>query len=206
MKPQETAQSYDKIASHWNSGDFNRDNGLEQHRRALQFLRKKETGLDVGCGSSGRFIEMLISEGFEIEGVDVSPEMLRLAKERHPDVTFHLADICEWDLPGKYDFISAWDSIWHVPLEDQESVLTKLLTGLADGGVMIFSSGGVDTAGESSNPCFGQPLYHAAPGIPRLLEIISECGCVCRHLEYDQFPEKHLYLIVQKSDKLEEAE
>jgi len=199
MTPQKTAQSYDKLASYWNSEEFDRDNGLEQHLRALKFLKNRRTALDVGCGSSGRIIELLISEGFDTEGVDISPEMLRLAKARHPEVTFHLADICQCDLPRKYDFISAWDSIWHAPLDDQESVLTKLCAGLEDGGVMIFTSGGVDTAGESSNPFFDQPLYHAALGIPGLLDVVSRSGCVCRHLEYDQFPEKHLYLVVQKS-------
>jgi hypothetical protein len=24
-------------------------------------------------------------------------------------------------------------------------------------------------------------------------------GCICRHLEYDQFPEKHVFLIAQKA-------
>jgi len=37
-------------------------------------------------------------------------------------------------------------------------------------------------------------------GIPALLKIIDRCGCVCRHLEYDQYPENHLYLIVQKRE------
>jgi RimJ/RimL family protein N-acetyltransferase len=35
-------------------------------------------------------------------------------------------------------------------------------------------------------------------GIPTTLQIISEAGCVCRHLEYDQHPELHVYLIVQQ--------
>jgi len=25
-----------------------------------------------------------------------------------------------------------------------------------------------------------------------------DAGCICRHLEYDQYPELHLYLIVQR--------
>jgi len=32
------------------------------------------------------------------------------------------------------------------------------------------------------------------------LEVIARAGCVCRHLEYDQHPEPHLYLIVQKAE------
>ncbi len=84
-------------------------------------------------------------------------------------------------------------------MECQEAVLAKLCRGLTDGGVLIFTSGGVDAPGEVCNPFHGQPLYHAAPGIPRLLEVVAGHSCVCRHLEYDQHPEMHLYLIVQKT-------
>ena len=199
MTSQQTAENYDKLASHWNSDEFNRSNGIEQHQRAFRFASRKETAIDVGCGSSGRIIDLMISKGFEAEGLDISPEMVRLARQRHPDVNFHLADICDWDFPKMYDFISAWDSIWHVPLEAHEAVLIKLCEGLNHGGILIFTSGGVDRPGDVTNPFLGQPLYHAALGIPRLLEIVSQQGCVCRHLEYDQYPELHLYLIIERA-------
>ena len=201
MHPQQTAKSYDKLASHWNSDEFNRGNAIAQHKRAFRFAVRKQNAIDIGCGSSGRIIDLLISEGFEAEGLDISPEMIRLAKQRHPEVVFHLADICSWDFPKKYDLISAWDSIWHAPLAEHETILKKLCEGLSQGGIMIFTSGGVDRPGDVTNPCMGEPLYHAALGIPRLLEIVSEQGCICRHLEYDQHPELHLYLIVQKTEQ-----
>jgi SAM-dependent methyltransferase len=200
MTPEQTANSYDKLASHWNSDKFNRANGIAQHERAFRFASRREIAIDIGCGSSGRIIDLMISEGFEAEGLDISPEMVRMAKQRHPEVLFHLADICDWDLPKKYDFISAWDSIWHAPLAAHEAILRKLCNGLNDGGILIFTSGGLDRPGDATNPFLGQPLYHAALGIPRLLEIVSQQGCICRHLEYDQHPELHLYLIIQRTE------
>lgn len=198
MNPHETAQSYNHLAAHWDGEKFNRQNGLAQHRRAIRFAESKGTAIDIGCGSSGRIIDLLLSEGYEVEGLDISPEMLRLAKQRHPDQIFYHADICEWTFPKQYDFISAWDSIWHAPLSYHEPILRKLCDGLNPGGILIFTSGGLDAPDEATNPCLGQALYHAALGIPALLELIPKCDCVCRHLEYDQYPEKHLYLIVQK--------
>jgi hypothetical protein len=38
MKPQQTAENYDKLASHWNSDEFNRNNGIAQHKRAIRFV------------------------------------------------------------------------------------------------------------------------------------------------------------------------
>jgi len=199
MKPKETAENYDRIAYHWAGDTFNLKNGITAHERALKFAKPNGSAIDIGCGSSGRIIELLLSHGFEAEGFDFSSEMLALAKKKHPGVPFHHADICEWVFPKKYDFISAWDSIWHVPLDLQSRVLEKICDALAPGGVFIFTTGGVDEPGDVTNPCLGQPLYHATLGIPKTLRLMDKCHCICRHLEFDQFPpEKHLYLIVQK--------
>ena len=198
MKPSETARNYDQIAYHWNGDKFNRNNGIAQHERALQFTERRGSAVDIGCGSSGRIIDWMLAKGFQTEGLDLSSEMIRLAKERHPDVLFHHADICTWEFPHQYDFISAWDSVWHAPLEEQESVLVKLCSGLNPEGVLIYTSGGLDKPGVVTNPFLGQPLYNAAIGIPRTLQIVDECGCICRHLEYDQYPGPHLYLVIQK--------
>ena len=199
MDTKQQASNYDKIAEHWNGSNFNRHNGIEQHKRAINFSNGNGKAIDIGCGSSGRIIELLLDNGFEVEGLDYSEEMLKLAELRHPDLTFHHADICEWQPPHKYDFISAWDSIWHVPLEAQSAVLDKLLNSLSAGGIIIFTSGAVDSAGEGSNPFLGQELYHAAIGIPAILELLHTNNCICRHLENDDWPNKHLYVVAQKS-------
>jgi hypothetical protein len=64
--------------------------------------------------------------------------------------------------------------------------------------VLIFSAGGVYAPDEVTNPCFGEPLYHATPGIPAMMRAIEESTCNCRHLEFDGGPgDKHVYIIVQ---------
>ena len=199
MTPEEIAASYDRIAEFWDGPQFPRSNGVGQHERALRFVPEPGVALDIGCGSSGRFIDLLIDRGFAVEGLDVSSEMLRLARRRHPRMSFFKADICEWDFPRSYDFISAWDSLWHVPLPLQVPVLRKVCRGLNARGVFIFTTGGVEAPCERTNPCLGQPLYHAAPGIPAVVRTLEESGCVLRHLEYDQYPEDHVYVIAQRS-------
>jgi hypothetical protein len=100
---------------------------------------------------------------------------------------------------GRYDFITAWDSIWHVPLAEQGGVLRKLCDGLNSGGVLIFTMGGTDQPGEVQDTHMGVPMYTATLGIPKMLSLLAECGCVCRHLEYDQHPQLHVYVIAQKA-------
>lgn len=197
MHPRETGRSYDTIAPTWREPHI-QSNGIAQMERAIQFAATRGHALDIGCGCSGRFIDLLTRHGFQVEGIDVSEKMIALARETHPKTTFHHADISEWDFPRKYDFILAWDSTWHLPLERQEPVVKKICKGLAPGGVFIFTTGGVDGPHEMADSSMGPPVFYSVLGIPATLALLERCGCVCRHLEYDQYPEPHLYIIAQK--------
>lgn len=199
VRPDEIGAAYDRIAERWSADDFPRDNGIAAHRRAIAFLTDRRTALDIGCGSSGRIIDLLIAEGFTVAGVDVSARMVELARQRHPGIDIHHADVCEWTFPGTYDLISAWDSIWHVPLGDQARLLRKILAALNPKGVCIFTMGGVDRPEEITDTYMGPRVYYGSLGIPGTLALVAESGCICRHLEYDQYPERHVYLIVQRA-------
>ena len=197
MRPDEIGQSYDTIAHLWREPHI-QSIGMSQLDRALKFTTARQYALDIGCGCSGRLIDVLITHGYQVEGVDVSERMIALAKERQPKVALHHADICQWNLPRRYDFILAWDSIWHVPLEEQRPVMEKIWGGLTQHGVCLFTMGGLDEPGEKIDSCMGPPMYYSTLGIPKTLELLTRCGCVCRHLEFDQYPEQHLYIIAQK--------
>lgn len=199
MSPSQVAESYDRIATRWTDPGFDRTNGIRQLRRAIAFAARRGTALDVGCGSSGRFFDVLGAEGFTAEGLDISSEMLRLARATHPQVTFHQANICDWIASRPYDLISAWDSIWHVPLPQQESVLLKLCHALAPGGVLLFSAGGVEVADERQDAHMGVPMYTATLGVPRLCTLLTDANCSLRHFEYDQHPQAHVYFIAQRN-------
>ncbi len=199
MKPEDIGQAYNQITHLWESDDFDRSNGIIEHEKALTFVKNRGKALDVGCGCTGRFIDLLLSNGFCPEGVDISEKMIKLAEERHPEINFYQQDICSWNLPQKYDFITAWDSIWHIPLNQQEKVLTKLASSLNPNGVLIFSFGGTDEQGEHKDSFMGPEVYYSTLGINGFLKLFISLDCVCRHLEYSQYPELHTYLIVQKA-------
>jgi hypothetical protein len=85
-----------------------------------------------------------------------------------------------------------------MPLEQQEPTLTKLCRGLAAGRILVFTTGGTDEPSEKQDSCMGPPMYYGVLGIPKTLQVLVESGCTCRHLEYDQFPELHVYIVAQK--------
>jgi len=198
MQPKEIGRSYDTIAHVWQEPHI-QSNGIPQFERAIKFTKARNHALDIGCGSNGRFFDLLLKHGFQVEGIDVSEKMIVLARQRHPNVPLHHADITTWNLPRQYDLISAWDSTWHLPLKKQEFVMQKICEGLTPNGVFIFTTGGVDEPGEKSDSCMGPPMYYSVLGIPKTLELLTRFKCICRHLEYDQYPEQHLYIIAQKT-------
>lgn len=194
------AQAYDALAERWLDDRFDRANGMPQHERALAFLDDQAGGwaLNVGCGCNTRFNPLMRAHGLQIEGIDISARMIALARAADPTVALHRADICEWQPARSYRFITAWDSLWHVPLAEQRRVMHTLLAALEGGGVCVFSAGGLDAPDEHVDATMGPEVYYSTMGIPGLLAVIAEAGCVCRHLAFDQHPEKHLCVVVQR--------
>jgi SAM-dependent methyltransferase len=199
MRPEETGSHYDRIARQWQNRHVHSSYGIAALERAIQFTENRSTALDIGCGSSGRFIEIMIRNGFTPAGVDVSAEMIALARQRHPGVNFYAEDICTWPLPQKYDLISAWDSTFHLPLREQEPVLKKMCEGLNSRGVLIFTCGGTLGPEEISGGFDGETFDYSTLGVDEFLRLIMEFGCTCKHLEYDQLPQNHVYIIAQKA-------
>ncbi len=197
MNPQATGVGYDKIAERWRSDEFPAENGLPQHQRALAFCENREFALDVGCGANPRIPRLLMEAGFSAVGVDVSQEMLVHARAHNLYDEYVHADICTWTPPRNYDLITAWDSIWHVPLQQQDALMRKLVGCLTAGGVMIFSMGGLATAEEKTDRVMGPTMYYATLGVPATLELLAEEGALLKHFEFDQHPESHAYMIVQ---------
>ncbi|WP_117234814.1 class I SAM-dependent methyltransferase [Vibrio maerlii] len=200
MTPSEIGKAYDQITHLWSSGNFNMNNGIAAHNKALEFVQNGTRALDIGCGCTGRFIDLLRAQGFLPTGLDVSFKKLELAKQRHPNVDFVHSDICSYPLSTQYDFITAWDSIWHIPLKQQKSVITKIVESLNPGGVFIFSFGGTDEPGEHIDDFMGVNVYYSSLGTNGFVQLLISLGCQIKHLEYDQHPELHTYLIVQKSE------
>ena len=198
MRPEETASHYDRIALSWQKQHRDSLYGVAALERAIRFAENKSTALDIGCGSSGRFIDVFLKHGFIPTGVDISAEMISLARQRHPDVTFYTGDICTWQFPRNYDLISAWDSTFHLPLAEQKPVLQKMCDGLSPQGILLFTCGGSTGPEEISGGFDGETFDYSTLGVNEFLRLLMEFGCTCKHLEYDQHPENHVYIIAQK--------
>jgi SAM-dependent methyltransferase len=199
MDPQETRKNYDQIASWWLKEMQGSTYGIAALERALRFVGDGRFALDVGCGCEGRFFRMLLGHGFNYTGLDISEEMVALAAQRHPTVSFAAGDICTWPLPRPYDLITDWDSLFHLPLESQEPVLLKLCQGLAPDGVMLFTCGDAKEAETIHGEFGGKRFEYSSLGVPEYVRLLRLGGCTVQHLERDQHPLNHVYIIAKKS-------
>ncbi|WP_018477416.1 class I SAM-dependent methyltransferase [Pontibacter roseus] len=197
MDPLELGKKYDKIAAWWQDQHIDSAYGVAQVERAIRYTQQKRSALDVGCGSGGRIIRKLLEAGFRVTGIDVSAEMLKLAREQHPEVTFQHDDICTWETETKYDLIIAWDSIFHLPLSSQASVVAKLCSLLQQNGILLYTFG--NGYGEHDSEWHNDTFHYSTIGINQNLKLLLENDCQCLHLELDQHPdEKHVYVIARK--------
>ena len=97
------------------------------------------TVLDVACGT-GEHARLLAAEhGFLVDGLDLNPAFLRLARAKHPAGQFYEADMIEFDLPDRYDaIICMFSSIGYVrTLPRLEQTLRTFRSHLAPGGIML---------------------------------------------------------------------
>ena len=94
------------------------------------------TLLDVACGT-GAHLEHL--EGYEVEGLDLDPEMLAVARERLPDVPFHEGDMAAFDLGERFDtVVCMFSSIGYVRTEERlSSAIASMARHLEPGGVLV---------------------------------------------------------------------
>jgi SAM-dependent methyltransferase len=197
MDPHVLGRKYDRIAAWWEEELRDSEYGLAQIRRAISYA-PKGTALDVGCGAGGRVIRELESAGYTVVGLDVSAEMLTMARRSHPEVAFHHASITEWTTDATFELIVAWDSIFHLPIADQEPVVRKLCGLLAPRGILAYTFG--DAVGEHESEWRGDTFHYSSIGIEGNLRVIREAGCEVRHLELDQHPEHHVCVIARRPD------
>ncbi|MGV2830805.1 class I SAM-dependent methyltransferase [Myxosarcina sp. GI1(2024)] len=199
MHPEDTALRYDCLACWWQKQHRDSLYGIAQLERAIGFTCRQQLALDVGCGSSGRFIKLLSQHGFQVEGLDISQEMIVFARQLHPQIAFYRQDICCWNPHQFYSLIVAWDSTFHLPLDRQEPVTKKLCDALEPEGVLMFTCGGGSREGKVFGTFQGQDFEYSTLGVNSFLKILHEHHCTCLHLEYDQYPENHVYIIARKT-------
>jgi ubiquinone/menaquinone biosynthesis C-methylase UbiE len=126
---------FDRIAllesSGWNHNDH-------YHRFLLRHLPQPcAEALDIGCGTGG-FARLLAARCGNVLGLDLSPNMIRAAREQSagvPNLKFEVADVRDRELgEARYDCIASIATFHHLPLPE---TLARIRRALRPGGVLL---------------------------------------------------------------------
>ncbi len=159
--------------------EFDRDRGRSLFEeswldRFLQLLPRGASVLDIGCGMGEPIAGYLLSRGIVITGVDSSPSMIRMCKERFPEAEWIVADMRRLALGRRFDGLLAWDSFFHLTTDDQRAMIGRFAAHANDGAVLMFTSG--SELGERIGDWYGEPLYHASLSPGEYVEVLEAHG------------------------------
>jgi SAM-dependent methyltransferase len=129
-----SARLYDAIYA--SIRDYPRE--ADELDRLIQERRPSaRTLLDVACGT-GAHLEHLAGT-YDVEGLDLDPEMLAVARERLPDVTFHETDMSSFDLGKRFDaVVCMFSSIGYARTEERlREAVAAMARHLETGGVLV---------------------------------------------------------------------
>lgn len=94
---------------------------------------------DIGCGT-GRVTAHLNGLGLTVSGIDLSPGMVAVARERHPGLRFDVGSMLSLDVAdGSLGGALAWYSTIHIPDERLPEALAEFFRVLAPGGYLLLA-------------------------------------------------------------------
>lgn len=146
------------------------------HVRFADTLPSSSTLLDLGCGSGAPVAQYMAGRGFQVTGVDPSPTLILLCRQRLPEHEWHVGDMRTTDLGRSFSGVLAWDSFFHLPPDDQRHMFSVFDRHTAASGVLMFNSG--PRFGEGLGEYWGDPLYHASLDPDEYRALLSRSGFV----------------------------
>ena len=130
-----TQEEFDRIALVSPDGATHNDH---HHNFLLRHVPANcQNALDVGCGA-GTFARRLAERSQHVLALDLSPEMIRVARGRSAqfsNIDFELSDVRDRHLPDQsFDCIASIATLHHLPFEQ---MLLKMKAALKPGGMLL---------------------------------------------------------------------
>ena len=93
--------------------------------------------LDVACGTGLHLLHL--RETYDVQGIDLDPELLELARGRNPGTTLHEGDMRDFDLGRRFDaVVCLFSAIGYMEsVADLRRAIATMARHLEPGGVLI---------------------------------------------------------------------
>lgn len=163
----------------------------------LNKIKKGSSILDFGCGS-GRDTKYFLEQGYQVEAVDGSLELCKLASEY---TGIHVKNMFFYELAEreKYDGIWACSSILHLPVEELIDVMKKMEVALKEDGIIYTSFKYGTFAGERNGRFFTDMTEERFADVLETIEnLVVEEQWVTSDVRPERGEEQWLNLILRK--------
>ena len=157
--------------------------------------------LDLGCGP-GHHSKIFSDYGFNVTGIDLSPEMIKIAKKEVPKAKFQVMDILDLKF-DKESFNGIWASasLLHIPKRNLKTVLKKLKILMTKDGLLYLSlKKGKGSEVLKDNRYGGVDKYYVYYQLEEIEKILTSIGFEIvekeqkeRRVFYDTNPWIHLF-------------
>lgn len=125
MKKNDIINFFDNIASGWDAEQIPKDAIIEKILNASQVTENKAV-LDVACGTGTLFPFYFRKNVKSVTGIDISPEMVKIANEKFPETEIICGDAEEYHFKKFFDIIMIYNAFPHFPNPER---LIKHLAG-----------------------------------------------------------------------------
>jgi SAM-dependent methyltransferase len=136
---------------------------------------------DIGCGP-GHVTAHLHALGLTVFGVDLSPQMIAVARQAYPDLRFEEGTMTALDLPDDaLGGVLAWYSTMHLPPDLLPHAFAELHRVLSPGGHLLVAFVVGDEQGHRA-AAFGRPIsldFYLRPP-DRVADLLREAGLAVR--------------------------
>jgi len=136
----QTIQAYDANSAAFSQDWEEKQAPPEDLQKAVKTYFRLGPTVDVGCGS-GRDAAWLKLEGYDVVGVDASPELLREARYRHASVRFELDTLPKLGKLETYHYVNVLCEtvIMHFLEQHALEAVERLVELLANRGTLYLS-------------------------------------------------------------------
>ena len=138
MNQQDVIAFFDRLAPGW-VADMIKDDEIINTILENAGITAGMDVLDVACGTGVLFPDYLNRQVASLTAIDISPEMVKIAKGKFPQVTIHCGDVLTADLGRKFDAIMVYNAFPHFP--DPDALIAKLSGLLNPGGTLTVAHG-----------------------------------------------------------------
>ncbi|MDA3624813.1 class I SAM-dependent methyltransferase [Saccharopolyspora oryzae] len=156
---------------------------------------------ELGCGP-GFLTAHLRDLGLDVFGVDLSPVMIDLAREAHPDLRFEVGSMDGLDIAdGALRGILSWFSVIHAPPQEIPTYFSEFQRVLEPGGHLLLGffeseDGLVEAFDHKVTTAYRWPIDDLAE-LARKAGFV-EVGRMLREPHEDERPVRHGHLLMRK--------